>query len=177
MPAITENRAQSSKPKSARIVKAKSQPLQSPARTSLPTRTTLVPRALAAGIDLGVDEPEDGAEPAPAHVRGIALLLREALLNLIDNAIRYAGRGATVTVRVRREGRTVRLEVEDNGPGVPEAEREHVFERFVRATSDGTGCGLGLAIVREIVERHAGRVMLRAAQPAGVVACVTLPAM
>ena len=68
------------------------------------------------------------------------------------------------------------MEVEDNGPGVPEAEREHVFERFVRATDGGTGCGLGLAIVREIVERHAGVVALYPVVPRGLRARVTLPA-
>jgi two-component system sensor histidine kinase TctE len=67
--------------------------------------------------------------------------------------------------------------VEDNGPGVPAGELEHVFERFVRATPDGNGCGLGLAIVREIVERHAGHVALQAVQPRGVLARVTLPAI
>jgi len=141
----------------------------------------LVPRALQAGVDLGFDEP--GPEPgpgtsalaAPARVLGIELLLREALVNLIDNAIRYAGRGATVTVRVLPRGQVVHLEVEDNGPGVPEGEREHVFERFVRATTDGNGCGLGLAIVREIVERHAGQVSLQAVRPHGLLARVVLP--
>jgi len=110
------------------------------------------------------------------QVRGIDLLLREALVNLIDNAIRYAGRGATVTVRVRPQAGAVHLEVEDNGPGVPDSEREHVFERFVRGSNDGHGCGLGLAIVREIVERHAGQVSLQAVQPQGLLARVVLPA-
>lgn len=132
----------------------------------------LVPRALAAGVDLGLDD--DGA--AAATVRGIPLLMREALVNLIDNAIQYAGRGASVTVRVRAQGGQVLMEVEDNGPGLPESEREHVFERFVRATQDGTGCGLGLAIVREIVQRHAGQVALHAVQPHGVRVRVSLPA-
>jgi two-component system sensor histidine kinase TctE len=105
--------------------------------------------------------------------------LREALFNLIDNAIRYAGRGASVTVRVELSDGQAIVEVEDNGPGLPESECEHVFERFVRATHDGTGCGLGLAIVREIVERHAGRVCLRPVQaqaPFGALVRVTLPA-
>ncbi|MBE0548997.1 MAG: sensor histidine kinase, partial [Rubrivivax sp.] len=114
------------------------------------------------------------AAPRPP-VSGIALLLREALLNLIDNAIRYAGRGASVTVRVRAEGQALLVEVEDDGPGLSEVEREHVFERFVRATPDGTGCGLGLAIVREIVERHAGTVSLHPVQPHGLLARVSLP--
>jgi two-component system sensor histidine kinase TctE len=139
----------------------------------------LVPRALQAGVDLGFDEGEDDAVPAAGsqgpQVRGIALLLREALANLVDNAIRYAGRGATVTVRVRQQGRQALLEVEDNGPGLPESEREHVFERFVRATHDGNGCGLGLAIVREIVERHAGHVVLLPVAPHGLLARVSLP--
>jgi len=138
---------------------------------------SLVPRALHAGVDLGVDEPElDGAQAAPAQVRGIALLLREALVNLIDNALRYAGPGATVNVRVHGSGERVLMEVEDNGPGVPEGERERVFERFVRATSEGTGCGLGLAIVRDIVQRHAGQVELLPVRPHGTLARVSLPA-
>jgi two-component system sensor histidine kinase TctE len=140
----------------------------------------MVPRALAAGVDLGYDETDGldgGAATTPLPpVRGIALLLREALVNLIDNAIRYAGRDATVTVRVRPAAEAVLMEVEDNGPGVPATEREHVFERFVRATQAGNGCGLGLAIVREIVERHAGQVALHAVQPQGLLARVRLPA-
>jgi two-component system sensor histidine kinase TctE len=75
---------------------------------------------------------------------------------------------------VPQDGRVL-VEVEDNGPGVPEAEREHVFERFVRGTEDGSGCGLGLAIVREIVGRHHGSVQLLAAQPQGVIAQLNLP--
>ncbi|MDI4633176.1 sensor histidine kinase N-terminal domain-containing protein [Pelomonas sp. V22] len=133
----------------------------------------LVPRALQAGIDLGLDDADEGTPPLP--VRGILLLLREALSNLIDNAIRYAGRGATVTVRLRAEAGRVLLEVEDNGPGLPEAELEHVFERFVRATDEGSGCGLGLAIVREIVERHGGRVSLLPLAPQGLLARISLP--
>lgn len=136
-----------------------------------------VPRALRAGVDLGMDsgsEPDDerGRE---VPVRATALLLREALSNLIDNAIRYAGRGAVVTVAVRREGGDAVLEVADNGPGLAPEQRQRVFERFVRATDEGDGCGLGLAIVKEIVERHAGRVTLEQAAPHGLRAVVRLP--
>ena len=137
-----------------------------------------VPRALVAGIDLGVeiavDAPAEGLQ-----VHGVALLLREALINLIDNAVRYAGRGATLTVRLRRVADDLWLEVEDNGPGLPPAERERVFERFVRgehcSTSHGDGCGLGLAIVREIAERHGGGAALLPAAPRGCIARLTLP--
>lgn len=136
-----------------------------------------VPRALAAGIDLGFDEDPTGAESGtPCLVDGTPLLLAEALANLIDNALRYAGTGATVTVRVRTAGSALaRVEVEDNGPGIAEADRERVFERFVRGNDDDAGCGLGLAIVREVVERHGGRVWIEPAVPHGVRACVEVP--
>jgi two-component system sensor histidine kinase TctE len=130
-----------------------------------------VPRALAAGCDLGAD-----IAPGPLHAQGVALLLREALVNLIDNALRYAGRGATVTVRVRRAGDDLWLDVEDNGPGLAPELRERAFERFVRGSTQGEGCGLGLAIVREIAERHGGGAELLPAAPHGCIARLTLPA-
>jgi two-component system sensor histidine kinase TctE len=132
----------------------------------------LVPRAIAAAVDLGF---EGGDDQTPLYVNGHALLMREALTNLIDNAIRYAGRGKVVTVGVEAQGGQVVVTVEDNGPGLPEADRERVFQRFVRATYDGNGCGLGLAIAREIVARHAGTVVLEAAHPSGLRAVIRLP--
>lgn len=131
-----------------------------------------VPRALRAGVDLGLEAGEDG--PAP-HVRANSLLLREAVLNLIDNAVRYAGRGTEVTLRVGREGASATLEVVDNGPGISAQDRERVFERFVRATSEGDGCGLGLSIVKEIVERHGGEVRLESVEPHGTRMVLRLP--
>lgn len=138
---------------------------------------SLVPRALHAGVDLGFDVADTSSNllDNSTLVMGTPLLLREALVNLVDNSIRYAGSGANVTVRVRHTDSAVELEVEDNGPGLPETELEHVFERFVRATHDGSGCGLGLAIVKEIVERHLGKVKLQNLQPKGLIATVSLP--
>ena len=130
-----------------------------------------VPRALAAGCDLGVEIVDEGLA-----VQGVALLLREALVNLIDNAVRYAGHGATITVRLRRVGDDVWIDVEDNGPGLPPDLRERAFERFVRGAPNGEGCGLGLAIVREIAERHGGTATLLPAAPQGCIARLTLPA-
>src|SRR5688500_8760569 len=101
--------------------------------------------------------------------------MREALTNLVDNAIRYAVRGRVVTVGVESRGEQVVVTVEDNGPGLPEPDRERVFERLVRPTSDATGCGLGLAIAREIVPRHARTVVLEAAHPSGLRAVIRLP--
>ena len=129
-----------------------------------------VPRALAAGCDLGVEITTEGL-----RVHGVALLLGEALVNLVDNAIRYAGAGATVTVRLRRVGDDVWLDVEDNGPGLAPELRERAFERFVRGSTAGEGCGLGLAIVREIAERHGGSAQLLPAAPHGCIARLALP--
>jgi two-component system sensor histidine kinase TctE len=134
-----------------------------------------VPRALQAGVDLGVDDRDEAA----LEISGNALLIREMLVNLIDNAVRYAGRGACVTVRSRRVDAQAELVVEDDGPGLPAEAgpdaHERMFERFVRASHDSQGCGLGLAIVREIVERHAGQVHLEPVQPHGLRAIVRLP--
>jgi two-component system sensor histidine kinase TctE len=80
-----------------------------------------------------------------------------------------------VTVRAMNAADAATVEVEDNGPGIPAADRERVFERFVRATSEGGGCGLGLAIVKEIVERHGGTVELQPRTPHGLCVRVTLP--
>lgn len=140
----------------------------------------LVPRALREGIDLGF-APAEGNEglqaepPSPLIVIGHAWLLREALSNLIDNALRYAGRGAVVTVDVQRANDEAVLSVTDDGPGIAPEDLPRVFERFVRATDQGNGCGLGLPIVKEIVERQGGRVTLTPVQPRGLCARIHLP--
>jgi len=125
------------------------------------TATEWVPRALERDIDLGVEEAADGA--APAMIEADALFIRELLGNLLDNAIRYTQAGGRVTVRVGSDGERVLLSVEDNGPGVPPDEHERVFERFHRVLGTGAeGCGLGLAIVREIAQGHNADVRLTA---------------
>jgi len=138
-----------------------------------------VPRALAAGIDLGSEDESapaaEGGDTPAVPVLGNAMLIREALVNLVDNAIRYAGRGASVTVCVRAQGGEAIASVEDTGGGVPEADHERIFQRFARATHEGNGCGLGLAIVREIVERSRGSVRLESVLPHGLRAVVRLP--
>lgn len=115
-----------------------------------------VPRAIAQATDLGFSGPDSGA-----FVRGDAALLREMLSNLIDNALRYAGPEARVTVELEA-GDQVCLAVDDDGPGIEAEHREAVFDRFVRLPgSHGDGCGLGLAIVREIALRCGGRCEIR----------------
>jgi two-component system sensor histidine kinase TctE len=113
-------------------------------------------------INLGFDGRETGM-----MVRGSELLLGELVSNLLDNAIRYSATGGTVTLRVREEPASVVLEVEDDGPGIPEAERGRVFERFYRSSGgEGHGSGLGLAIAREISRSHDADIELDTA-PAG----------
>ena len=132
-----------------------------------------VPKALQATIDLGLDEAGDDAPPV--IVQGHPLLIREALQNLIDNAIRYAGAGSEVTVGVSRDGAFGVVQVADTGPGIPPDLHRAVFERFVRATHEGSGCGLGLAIVKSIAERHGGQVTLSGLDPHGLRVRIALP--
>ena len=76
---------------------------------------------------------------------------------LVDNACRYAGPDGTVRIEVRAHGSRVSLTVEDSGPGISEAERPQLFDRFHRATEHGSGAGLGLAIGDSIVRSTGGR--------------------
>ncbi|MDL5033501.1 sensor histidine kinase [Pelomonas sp. APW6] len=142
------------------------------ARLAREVTAELVPRALQAGVDLGFEGADDAT---PLWVQGVPLLLREALVNVIDNALRYAGRGATVTVQVGTDGAQAVLSIRDNGPGVAAGTEGRLFERFYRATLSGNGCGLGLAIVKEIVERHGGRVSAAPVQPHGLQLTLHLP--
>jgi len=114
-----------------------------------------MPEAVAKQIDLGFEN-----TGWPLRIEGNPVLLRELLNNLIDNAIKYTPRGGRVTVRTRA-GEFAIVEVEDNGPGIPEQERPLVFERFYRILgNEASGSGLGLPIAREIAELHRGEVRL-----------------
>jgi two-component system sensor histidine kinase TctE len=134
-----------------------------------------VPRALRARIDLGMDDDALPDGSAPLQIKANALLLREALTNVLDNAIKYTGSGSEITVQVKPEGNHILIIISDNGPGIAEADRARVFERFVRATDHGEGCGLGLSIVRDIVAQHGGTVTLRDAKPHGLQVVLDLP--
>lgn len=115
-----------------------------------------VPQALKKDIDLGFE-----ASHNPAVLSGSEFLLQEMLGNLVDNAIRYTEPGGKVTVSVFCRSGETGISVEDNGPGIPQSEKEHIFERFHRILgSQEDGCGLGLAIVREIAHAHGGEVFL-----------------
>lgn len=103
--------------------------------------------------------------PASAGARFSALALRQAVDNLVSNALRFAPRGSTVTLEARRAGAAWQIHVVDRGPGIPAGQREAVFAPFHRLDGRG-GSGLGLAIVAEVVRQHGGRAWVEAdAQP------------
>src|SRR4029077_6231398 len=103
-----------------------------------------------------------GAPRCPAKPQ----LLRELIGNLVDNAIRYGRSGGEVTLGVRPGPTTIF--VQDDGPGIALAERERVLDPFYRTPkSSGDGCGLGLAIAREIAARHGARLFIMDHMPRG----------
>ena len=130
------------------------------------------PAAREVGVDLGFDTACD-----TLALRAHAALLREALANLIHNAIRYTPRGGEVTVTVARNGASALLQVIDSGPGIPEAELARAGERFFRASNVRLpGSGLGLAIVRSIAQRHGGTLSLAVGNEGrGLLVSIELP--
>lgn len=116
----------------------------------------LLPQALDKGVELGF------SGDTPVSVRGQCHGLHEVVSNLVDNALRYTPAGGEVDVTVGHDdsGRPF-VRVVDTGPGIAPAEHDKVFERFYRPPgSDGDGCGLGLAIVRQICEQHGASIAL-----------------
>jgi len=111
----------------------------------------------------------------PVWVQGDALLLREAIKNLIDNAIKYSA-AAPLQVALTTEGDSAVLTIADHGPGIAAADAERVFERFARGEgAPAGGAGLGLAIVKRVVDAHGGRIDLANRREGGLVATITLP--
>jgi signal transduction histidine kinase len=109
---------------------------------------------------------------APARVSADKDLLREAVANLVDNAVRFSPPGAAVTLRVARGPGGPSIDVIDTGPGIDEERLPRLFERFQRSDS---GSGLGLAIARRVVERHGGTIHVRSAPGKGSTFTIELP--
>lgn len=133
----------------------------------------LLPNARAKRLDFGVEAPSQ-----PVTLQGSDWLLREALLNLVDNAIRYAPAGRAVTVRVLSDARHALVQVEDQGPGMNDHDIERAGVRFRRgaAGKQQPGAGLGLAIVHAIAQMHAGSLRLETREPApGLRATLVFP--
>jgi signal transduction histidine kinase len=113
---------------------------------------------------------EISSEPA-ALVMADRRLVRQALVNLVDNALKYGRPGQRITLTAELRGDVVQLSVEDEGPGIPVADRDRIFEPYARLdhdqVSERTGTGLGLAVVRQIAQACKGRVWLDAARARG----------
>jgi signal transduction histidine kinase len=128
----------------------------------------MAPLAIASGRSLALDAPS-----MPVPVRGNSAALRDALMNLIDNALRFGPEGMPVVVVVRPEAS---VSVADRGPGVAPADRTRVFEPFWRGPDpDRLGSGLGLAIVAEIAAAHGGGVWVENRTGGGAVFRIALP--
>jgi two-component system OmpR family sensor kinase len=123
-------------------------------------------------IDIGMDHVEEA--PVDGHAQALQMLLR----NLLDNAVKYTPRGGRIDVAVHSAGTTCTLVVQDSGPGIPEADRERVLDRFYRV--EGTqagGSGLGLAIVKSIADAHGATMVLdRSPSLGGLRVQVSFPA-
>lgn len=154
---------------------ARAEPDAVPALAGEPVRLAdLVEEAIAdhaivaetKGVDLGATE-----VAGDAVVTGDRAALRILLANLVENAIRYTPRGGRVDVAAGPSW----LEVVDNGPGIPQADRERVFDRFYRRSSGTQGSGLGLAIVKAIADRHSATVSLRDTPGGGLTVRVEFP--
>jgi two-component system phosphate regulon sensor histidine kinase PhoR len=127
-------------------------------------------RAERDGVELAAD-----VEPSMPHARIDERALQLAVINLIDNALKYAPGSKLVSVRARRENGGIVVRVDDQGPGVPAEDRERIFERFVRGSTAKVrgqdrpvrGSGIGLALVKHIVESHGGRAWVEEATRPG----------
>ncbi|HEX7645187.1 MAG TPA: ATP-binding protein [Burkholderiaceae bacterium] len=130
----------------------------------------ILPLAEAKNIDLGV------AQACELKVKGDPVELATVLRNLADNAVRYCAPGSKVDVGLSLDASWAVIEVSDNGPGIPDAERAKVFDPFYRVTGTGeSGSGLGLSIVKNIVGKLAGKVSISGANGGGTLVRVWLP--
>ncbi|HEY7744662.1 MAG TPA: HAMP domain-containing sensor histidine kinase, partial [Burkholderiales bacterium] len=131
-------------------------------------RVLAAPRRVSIAVDAAPD----------LEITADEALVRQLVTNVVGNAIRHSPAGGTVTVRVARAAGQATIDVIDQGPGVPEAERARIFERFVKrdpSREHGEGAGLGLPIARWIAEAHGGTLVLAETGAAGATFRATLP--
>jgi two-component system OmpR family sensor kinase len=122
----------------------------------------IAPMAQSRRIDMGVPRADEGA--LSGHADALRILIR----NLLENAVKYTPEGGRVDVEVIADAGRMLLSVEDSGPGIPDADRERVLDRFYRIAGSGaTGSGLGLAIVKSITELHGGSLTLSRSERLG----------
>lgn len=109
-----------------------------------------------------------------------ARLIVQVLINLVDNAVKYTPAGSTIEISMKKEGKWIAVSVSDNGPGIPDAQKPHIFDMFYsganRIADSRRSMGLGLSLCKSIVTAHGGRIDVGDNQPAGAVFTFTLPA-
>lgn len=132
----------------------------------------LAPLAVEKHIDLEFEQ-NDTIKPFYGNATALSILIR----NIVDNAIRYTNEQGKIIVRLLNVNNEILLEVQDNGPGIPDELQDRVFERFFRVLGNKSpGSGLGLAIVQQICELHGGRVLLSSPEEGtGLIVRVYLP--
>jgi two-component system, OmpR family, phosphate regulon sensor histidine kinase PhoR len=135
----------------------------------------LAPNAKTQQLTLEVEVPTD-----MPSLSGDTTLLRQAVMNLLDNAIKYTPMGGTVRLKATLEEGQFILAVSDTGPGIAPADQAHLFDKFFRVRQRGStqvkGSGLGLAIVKSIAERHGGKVWVESRLGRGSTFYMRIPA-
>ena len=123
----------------------------------------------------GVTVRADGRPEVP--FRGDEDLLRQLVLNVLQNAVQHTPAGGVVSIALTQNGGGIAIRVSDTGVGIPPSDRERIFDRFVQldAARRGAGTGLGLPIARWIAEAHSGTLVLEESGPGGSRFCVNLP--
>jgi PAS domain S-box-containing protein len=142
-------------------------------KTAIDCVEAALPRADAVGVKLTID-----AEPLATTV-GDGSRLSQAIDNLLSNALKFTPPGGEVDVTVTHQGNVIAIRVKDSGIGIPEAERERLFDRFYRSSNalsgSAEGAGLGLAIVKAIVEGHGGEISVESEEGTGTTVTLRLP--
>jgi signal transduction histidine kinase len=121
-------------------------------------------------IDLSVNK-----EDAPEQFRGVESLARQAIENLVTNAIKISSNGGRVAITARAEGPSVRFDVTDQGPGIGPEDQRRLFDRFGKSTHSSPGLGLGLSIVKRVAEAHGGAVGVASQPGHGSTFWISLP--
>ena len=135
---------------------------------------TMLPQARSRSVHLELELPED----AVSAIRDDADRVRQMLTILTDNALRYAPEGSTVTLKLEAAGEGCRFYVSDHGPGIPDSEKQHVFDRFYRGSASRSNpdhFGLGLSVALELAKVHGGEVTVSDTPGGGATFTISLP--
>lgn len=116
-------------------------------------------------ISIGFEQTQP--ETGPVMLHADPKMLRRVMNNLLDNALKYTNANGTVRIELSDRKKSIQVDVEDNGTGIPEQHLPHIFDAFFRVSQDSTGSGLGLAIVKTIIEAHGGRIWVNSSVNTG----------